>query len=288
MGDIRSGMSISAVSTMLDIPVPTIRSWELRYGVPTPARTGGKHRRYSMAEIRELRTLRDEISKGRRAADAAKTIRDSAEVELPGGDLVAAILEAALSFDSDTVRAVLDDAHAQMGVERVVQHVALPVLRDIGTLWEAGKCDVANEHLASQEIRAWMNGHLARGRGKTTKGPLILATGPKDQHTLGLEGFYLILTQRRWTCRVLGARTPTASLVKVVEETGPMAVILSSHLNSGRRAASASIMAVAETVPTFYAGNAFGSLKSRASLAGTYLGDDLPVAADRLEAALAS
>lgn len=288
MGDIRSGMSISAVSALLDIPVPTIRSWELRYGVPTPARTGGKHRRYSMAEIRELRTMRDEIAKGRRAADAAKTIKDLAVGEQPGGDLVAAILEAALGFDSDTVRAVLDDAHERMGVEQVVQHVALPVLRDIGTLWEAGKCDVANEHLASQEIRAWMNGHLARGRGKTTKGPLILATGPKDQHTLGLEGFYLILTHRGWTCRVLGARTPTASLVKIVEETEPLAIVLSSHLNSGRRDAAASIRAVADLAPTFYAGNAFASLKSREGLAGTYLGDDLPVAADRLEAALSS
>lgn len=288
MGDVRSGMSISAVSTLLDIPVPTIRSWELRYGVPTPARTGGKHRRYSMAEIRELRTLRDEIAKGKRAADAARAIKDVAVVEQPGGDLVAAILEAALAFDAETVRAVLDDAHELMGVEQVVQHVALPVLRDIGTLWEAGKCDVANEHLASQEIRGWMNAKLARGRSNATKGPLVLATGPKDEHTLGLEGFYLILTHRGWNCRVLGAKTPTASLVKIVEETKPAAVILSSHLNSSRRDATASIRAAAELAPTFYAGNAFASLKSRDGLAGTYLGESLPAAADRLEAALSS
>jgi methanogenic corrinoid protein MtbC1 len=288
MADIRSGMSISAVSVMLDIPVPTIRSWELRYGVPTPARTGGKHRRYSMAEILELRTLRDEIAKGSRAADAARKIKNLALAEQPGGDLVAAILEAALSFDSETVRAVLDDAHDRLGVEQVVQHVALPVLRDIGTLWEAGKCDVANEHLASQEIRSWMNAKLARARAKTTRGPLILATGPKDQHTLGLEGFYLILTHRGWSCRVLGGQTPTESLVKIVEDTKPLAIILSSHMNSSRRDAAASIRAVAHLAPTFYAGNAFGSLKNRDGLAATYLAEDLPAAADRLEAALAS
>lgn len=288
MGDIRSGMSISVASLMLDIPVPTIRSWELRYGVPTPARTGGKHRRYSMAEILELRTLRDEIAKGRKAADAARKIKDLALAEQPGGDLVAAILEAALGFDVETVRAVLDDADDRLGVEQVVQHVALPVLRDIGTLWEAGKCDVANEHLASQEIRSWMNAKLARARGKTVKGPLILATGPKDQHTLGLEGFYLILTHRGWGCRVLGGLTPTASLVKIVEDTDPLAIILSSHMNSSRREAAASIQAVAGLAPTFYAGNAFASPRKREGLAGTYLDEDLPAAADRLEAALSS
>src|SRR5687767_1771075 len=175
MGNIRSGMSISAVSVMLDIPVPTIRSWELRYGLPTPARTGGKHRRYSMGEILELRTLRDEIAKGQRAADAARKIKDLTSVEQPGSDLVAAILEAALAFDSETVRAVLDDAHTRLGIEQMVQHVALPVLRDIGTLWEAGKRDVANEHLASQEIRTWMNARLAWAKAKVTKGSLDLA-----------------------------------------------------------------------------------------------------------------
>lgn len=241
-----------------------------------------------MAEILELRTLRDEIAKGRRAADAARRIKELALVDQPGGDLVAAILEAALSFDSETVRAVLDDANERLGVEQVVQHVALPVLRDIGTLWEAGKCDVANEHLASQEIRAWMNAKLAWARAKTTKGSLVLATGPKDQHTLGLEGFYLILANRGWSCRVLGALTPTASLVKIVEDTKPLAVILSSHMNSSRRDAAASIHAVADLAPTFYAGNAFASPKHREGLAATYLSEDLPAAADRLEAALSS
>ncbi|HEX6131851.1 MAG TPA: MerR family DNA-binding transcriptional regulator, partial [Actinomycetota bacterium] len=43
-------LTIAAVSELLDIPIPTIRSWERRYGFPTPARTGGRHRRYGPAE----------------------------------------------------------------------------------------------------------------------------------------------------------------------------------------------------------------------------------------------
>ncbi|MEA2517051.1 MAG: MerR family transcriptional regulator, light-induced transcriptional regulator, partial [Actinomycetota bacterium] len=107
-------------------------------------------------------------------------------------------------------------------------------------------------------------------------------------HTLALEGFYLILTNRGWTCRVLGALTPTASLVKIVEDTKPMAVILSSHMNTNRRDAAGSIQAVSRLVPTFYAGNAFSLPKNREGLGATYLDEDLPAAADRLEAALAS
>ena len=288
MAEHTSGMSISAVSMMLDIPVPTIRSWVRRYGVPLPSRTGGKHRRFTMDEILQLRDLRDEISKGKRALDAAKLVKERSWVKQPGGEHVASILDAALRFDVGSVKHALDAAHEEMGTERVVQHVALPVLRDIGTLWEAGKCDVANEHLASQEIRVWMNFHLAHARARTSKGPIILTTGPKDHHTLGLEGFYLILAGRGWDCRVLGAQTPTASLVSAVKKMNPVAVVVTSHMRTSRRSAVESIEAIATLTSPFYAGNAFGLTSAREGVPGTYLGEDLPAAADRLEAALRS
>jgi DNA-binding transcriptional MerR regulator len=55
-------LTIATVSELLDIPIPTIRSWERRYGFPTPVRTQGKHRRYSVAEADQLRLLRDVIA----------------------------------------------------------------------------------------------------------------------------------------------------------------------------------------------------------------------------------
>ena len=71
----RAGLTISAVSSLLSIPVPTIRSWERRYGFPVPARTDGRHRRYSTDEIDQLRDLRDEITRGRAARDAVEVVR---------------------------------------------------------------------------------------------------------------------------------------------------------------------------------------------------------------------
>ena len=39
--------SIGAVARMLDIPPATLRTWEERYGLPTPERSPGGHRLYS-------------------------------------------------------------------------------------------------------------------------------------------------------------------------------------------------------------------------------------------------
>ena len=65
-----SGRSISEVSADLGLPIPTSRSWERRYGFPEPDRTEGKHRRYSAEQIEALRVVRDEITRGHRAAEA--------------------------------------------------------------------------------------------------------------------------------------------------------------------------------------------------------------------------
>jgi methanogenic corrinoid protein MtbC1 len=289
-GEGDKGLSISAVSLMLGIPVPTIRSWERRYGIPTPDRTGGSHRRYGLASMNELRELRDEIAAGRRARDAAEVIRRRALEKAPGSDHVTEILDAALEFDAETITESLDRAHATLGLETTIQSVVLPVMREVGAMWEAGRCDVANEHLASQEVRTWLSRHAHITPEARARLPVVLACGPNDVHSLGLEAFHVLLARRGWKCRVLGSQTPTLSLLKAIGSSNAAAAVVTSHMNTNRRTAVESIRAVANMsgVKVFYAGNAFVSRRSRQGVPGHYLGDDLTGAADLLEGTLAS
>jgi methanogenic corrinoid protein MtbC1 len=275
---------------MLGVPVPTIRSWERRYSIPAPERTSGKHRRYGLDAVSELRELRDEIAAGRHARDAATVVKRRSKERRPGRDHAGAILGAAMQFDAAGIRNHLDGALAELGLEPTLQAIVLPVLREIGSRWEAGRCDVANEHLASQEIRAWLNHQVSFARFSADRGVLVLACGPKDAHSLGLESFYVLLARRGWNCRVLGAETPSESLVKAARATPARGVIVTSHLNSNRRSAVESIRSVAKLpgVAVFYAGNAFVSDKSREGVPGTYLEDHLGNAADLVESALRS
>jgi DNA-binding transcriptional MerR regulator len=68
-------MTIQQASSLLTVPVSTLRSWERRYDVPATSRTIGGHRRYTKVAIDELRLMRDEIARGKRAADAAASAR---------------------------------------------------------------------------------------------------------------------------------------------------------------------------------------------------------------------
>ncbi len=281
------GVPIASVSTTLDIPVPTIRSWERRYGFPTPPRTGGKHRRYTPQEIEQLRDLRDLITRGHPAREAVARLTAEPR-QHAGSDLVDAMVQAAMVLDTDGVRDALDRSAERFGVEATVRDVLFPALRQIGTRWKAGTCDIEQEHLATETVRVWLARQLAMAPPALGSDPIVLACGPKDLHTIGLESFALVLARRGWPCRVLGAVTPTPAFLSAVRSTRAVAAVVISQRGVTRRAAIASLAAV-EAVPgvrAFYAGDAFIAPSSRRGVPGIYLGEDVVGAAQVLEETL--
>ena len=71
---------------MLGIPAATIRNWEERYGTIVPDRSPGGHRLYSRDQMRQLRFIAEEVSRGLSAADAHRLLADQNE----GGQSLAA------------------------------------------------------------------------------------------------------------------------------------------------------------------------------------------------------
>ena len=272
--------SISEVSELLSLPAPTIRSWERRYGFPTPPRTDGSHRRYTVEEIDQLRALRDAIASGtspRRAVEDLKRPRMS-EAEA----YVQRFVRGAEELDASAIRRSLDSAKRALDLETAIQEVAMAGMRDVGANWEAGRCDVANEHLASSVTRSW----LAAQARPVSEGPgVLLACGPQDAHSIGLEAFGAILTRRGIRADVLGPLTPSTSLRVALEAMKPRAVVITSHQNVWRRSAIRSLQQAAAVprVKVFYAGNAFSNPASRKLAPGRYLGRELPAAADMIE-----
>jgi hypothetical protein len=117
----------------------------------------------------------------------------------------------------------------------------------------------------------------------------VLACGPRDLHTIGLEAFAVVLASRAWPTRILGAMTPTEALVATVRTVRARAAVVTAQRSVTRKAAVASIEAVAAIpgVRAFYAGDGFASPSVRERLPGVFLGDDVVAGADRLEGELA-
>jgi DNA-binding transcriptional MerR regulator len=283
------GVSIATVARTLDIPVPTIRSWERRYSFPRPSRTGGRHRRYTRREIEQLRDLRDLITRGLSTREAVARLTEVSD-DGAGGDVLAAVIEAAMRLDSDGIRAALDGSVERIGVERLIRDVVFPAMREIGTRWKTGACDVEQEHLATETIRAWLARQRAMAPPPFRSDAIVLACGPKDLHSIGIEAFALVLARRGWPCRLLGPMTPVAALVGTARGVGAAAAVVTAQRGVTRRAAVEALAAVAALpgVRGFYAGDAFAAPAARRDVPGTYLGEDVLAAAEVLESSIAS
>ena len=286
VGDPR-GVPIKDVAQILGVPMPTLRSWELRYGIPALSRGRGQHRRYLPDEVNALRLMRDEIARGQPAGAAAESVRRLLGVQGPAQDLILQILKAAERLDAAAIRDRLDDAAATLGLAPSIDDVLLPAMRQIGVWWAIGHCDVMQERMATEAVRAWLDRRSAFAPPPTRPRPILLACGPSDLHTVGLEATAVVLRYQGWPCRVLGARTSTVTLATAAQAAAAAGVVVVSHLATGRIRAVESIRAVSDLgINVFYAGNAFSTPRSRRGVPGHYLGAGIEDACTKLTQAL--
>jgi hypothetical protein len=225
--------------------------------------------------------LRDEIAVGRSVAKTAALIRQAAVS--PPAHVVDLLLAAAQHLDTPRIRRELEQARQTHGLVVTLEHVLLPVLQEIGRRWETGLSDVAHEHLLTGAILSWLTLAEQLAPPATDPGPVVLACGPHDQHTLGLHAFSVLLAHRGFDCRYLGAETPIESLALAARSCEAQAVVLVSHLDQSRPAALAALQHLsAQSWRLYYAGAAFSDPRWRSDTPGVYLGESFAAAARRI------
>ncbi len=176
--------------------------------MPTIERSFGAHRRYSPAELHTLRLMRNEIARGKRASLAAETVLQLVSIAGPAAEYIAKILDASERSDTEAVQAHLTEASTDLGPGPCLDEVMLPAMQQVGRWWQAGRCTIEDEHTTTSAVRDWLRTLSAAAPAPTHGKSIVLACGPTDSHTLGLEGLGLLLRREGWDCHLLGPRTP--------------------------------------------------------------------------------
>jgi MerR family transcriptional regulator, light-induced transcriptional regulator len=278
----QTALTISEVGRLLGVPVPTLRSWELRYGVGVPERTAGGHRRYRPTDVAELQALSRAVAQGIAPRTAAQAVRRTPLDPVVPVALLGRLLDAAVARHPVVVARVLDEAEDELGLEHAVDRLLVPAMREIGRRWEVGDVDVGVEHLATGAVRAWLARRSGTVAATAELAPVLLAAAPGNQHTVALEAFAVLLERRGQPVCLLGADTPVAAVVTSWTATGASAAVVTAQQVSRRRAAVQVLEALRErgATPLLYAGAAFDDPRGRRAVPGSYLGTDLPVACD--------
>jgi MerR family transcriptional regulator, light-induced transcriptional regulator len=268
-----------------------LRAWERRYGLLRPTRSQGRFRLYTAADEARVRRMRDHLSHGVAAAEAAR-LALAAEPAGPAARLpevaAAAPLQAAArelaaaldQFQEEQAHEVLDRVLAAYRIETVLRDLLIPYLHDLGERWARGEVSVAQEHFAANLVRGRLLG-LARGWGQGHGPAAVLACLPGEQHDLGLLAFGITLQRRGWRIVHLGPDTPIATIHHAIGRLASDLVVLTSTVAEHVAANADAIADLARSTPVAMGGA--GATAELAARTGTRLLDTDPVtAAERI------
>lgn len=249
--------NVGALARETATPVATLRTWALRYDFPKSERSEGGHRLYDeravemvelakmalaaghrpatvmRASVNELRALvgrvvqtRTDPTRGEGAAGADGLAPEGEEHAGDGGK-TAALIGAAAAFDASELRRLLRTALAERGLEAFVLDVVPSFLQELGDRWSDGRIDVAHEHFASGVVEValaetWMGMRELRSRGT-----VVLACLPEEQHGLGLHLVASLLALDGFGILLLGPNTPPLEIGRAATASRAVLVAVS-------------------------------------------------------------
>jgi methanogenic corrinoid protein MtbC1 len=272
--------TIRHVAARTGLTIPTIRAWERRYGVVSPARTEAGYRLYDEAAIERLAAMRFLVDQeGWRPSQAADHIRtpgvDLASLarqtaprgpasdqrppdpSAPTSDpVVAAFVAAARQVDVDEMERVLDEAFAVQRFELAMDEAVFPALRAVGRAWADGTLDVAAEHAASETVRRRLARFFDAARGPMKQAQLLVGMPPGGDHELGVFAFAVACRRAGQGVAYLGSNVPLESWMRIVRETAVPAIVLGAVTNDDAVAVNRVAMALAmfDRPPVCFAG----------------------------------
>lgn len=235
---------IKTVAALTGINPTTLRAWERRYDVVVPRRTDSGYRVYSESDIAMLSQIKTLVDNGLKAGEAIDLVRRGVTQLAPGNlppaslssvrdDLLAALLELNRAEAVEVYNRL-----AAVPLDRQVDEVLIPLLRDVGERWERGQCSIAQEHFCSTFAREKLIGMLQSLTSSTPVGPEVICAGaPGERHELGLMIAAVHLALHGWRVTYLGADVPVAELEQVMAKRRP-ALVCTSVLGTLSRSES--------------------------------------------------
>ena len=222
-------LRIGELARRTGVATDLLRAWERRYRLLEPRRTPAGYRLYSSDDVRRVARMRELLASGLSAAEAA---REALAAPVAAGTATTApatagaeLRSALEQLDDAAAHEAFDRLLAGFSVDTLLEHVLLPLLRELGDGWARGEITVAQEHFGSNVVRGRLLG-LARGWDRGRGPRAVLACPPGERHDLGLLAFGLALREHGWRITFLGGDTPLDTLAETVRTLAPEALVL--------------------------------------------------------------
>jgi methanogenic corrinoid protein MtbC1 len=161
---------------------------------------------------------------------------ESKTEETPISNQVFQLLDLLFANDRTKAEELINSFYdEQKSEEAVIDQLITPSLIEIGKLWSENKISVANEHLATANLRsiyhAFFKSHYI---GTKWDQEITVCCVPGEEHEIGAELLSLYLENKGWSVRFIGHSTPECEIIRMLEQSPRFAIVLSitiiSHL----------------------------------------------------------
>ena len=223
MNNIKDIFSIKDLENLSGIKAHTIRIWEKRYNVLEPTRTGTNIRLYDLESLQKLLNITLLHNHGYKISKISKyppekiplLVREIISEKSVKSHAISAFKMAMMNFDQTQFFNTYNSLLTEKSFREVFYEVIIPLMTEIGLLWQSNTISPAHEHFISYLVKQKLliNTEKVQILEPTKKDKVFVLYLPMNEiHELGLMYLNYEILLHGYKTIYLGESVPTESL----------------------------------------------------------------------------
>jgi DNA-binding transcriptional MerR regulator len=223
MSNVKNTFSIKDLENLTGIKAHTIRIWEKRYNVLEPLRTDTNIRYYDLKGLQKILNITLLHDYGYKISKISKLSPEKIPVlvseiisnKSAKNHAISSFKMAMMNFDQKLFLDTYNNLLSEKSFREVFFEVFIPLMEEIGFLWQAETISPAHEHFISYliKLKIWVNTEKIQNNVPTKEDKIFVLYLPSDEvHELGLMYLNYEIILSGYKSIYLGESVPVDSL----------------------------------------------------------------------------
>ena len=237
MNKVKSSFSIKDLENISGIKAHTIRIWEKRHRLLSPTRTNTNIRRYNLTSLQKLLNITLLYNNGFKISKIASLEKDEIsivvrEIALKSNSeqvTINAFKLSMVNFDTSLFDVTYEEILLQNDFEFVFINVFMPLMSELGILWQTNAISPSHEHFITNLIKQKVHiqtEFLQKDDIDKQNSKLFVLFLPEDEiHDLGLLFLNYFILKNGYKTIFLGQSLQTESLETLINLTNDISFV---------------------------------------------------------------
>lgn len=228
MNNIKSVFSVKDLENLSGVKAHTIRIWEKRYNLFSPIRDDNNIRSYNTDDLKKILNISYLNNFGYKISKIAK-LTESEMVALTqqiysektqASFAISNLKFAMFNFDAKLFHSTYDELEKSKSFEEIFYDVFIPLLDEIGFLWQTETLKPVHEHFISSLIRQKLFSEIEKAQKNVNfanEEVYVLYLPMHEIHELGIMFVNYLLLRKNKHVIYLGESVPMEDLQEVIK-----------------------------------------------------------------------